>query len=91
LQESLKNLETALKYVFCPDEDIDKEIVKMFYGFKMPSEMIKDKSLYEPNYNSVVQQLKSLGGQKRSKYADPEIDKQHYVFIMKELNLLRKP
>src|SRR5882724_4529548 len=75
LKESLQNLETTLKNVFYPDEGIDEEIVKILYRYNMPSEIVKDKSLYEINYNRVVQQLKSLGGQKRSKYADSEIDK----------------
>jgi len=73
-KESLQNLETTFKNVFYPDEGIDEEIVKKFYRFNMPSEIVKDESLYEINYNRVVQQLKSLGGQKKSKYAGPEID-----------------
>ena len=75
LQESLKNLETTFKNVFYPDEGIDEEIVKNYYGFKMPSEILKDKNLFKPSHDRVVQTLKSLGGQKKSKYADPEIDK----------------
>jgi len=75
LKESLQNLETTLKNVFYPDEGIDEEIVKVLYRYNMPSEIAKDESLYEINYSRVVQQLKSLGGQKKSKYADPEIDK----------------
>ena len=75
LKESLQNLETTLKNVFYPDEGIDEEIVKVLYRYNMPSEIVKDENLYEINYNRVVQQLKSLGGQKKSKYADPEIDK----------------
>jgi hypothetical protein len=71
LQEILKDLETALKNVFYPDEGIDEGIVKNYYGLKMPSEILKDKSLYDSNHDRVVQILKSLGGQKRSKYTDP--------------------
>jgi hypothetical protein len=74
LKDSLKNLETTLKKFFHSDEGIDKEIVKILYRFNMPSEIVKDKNLYDSNYNRVVQTLKSLGGQKRSKFADPEID-----------------
>ena len=74
LKESLQNLETTFKNVFYPDQGIDEEIVKKFYRFDMPSEILKDESLFEQNNNRVVQQLKSLGGQKRGKYADPEID-----------------
>jgi hypothetical protein len=74
IKESLKNLEMTLKDVYYPDKDIDEEIVKELNRYNMPSEIVKDPSLYERNYNRVVQQLKSLGGQKRSKYADPEID-----------------
>jgi hypothetical protein len=73
-KESLQNLETTLKKVFYPDEGIDEEIVKILYRFNMPSEIVKDKNLYDSNYNRVVQTLKSLGGQKKSKYADPEIN-----------------
>jgi hypothetical protein len=40
----------------------------------MPSEIVKDESLYELNYNKVVQQLKLLSGQKKSKNAVSEID-----------------
>jgi hypothetical protein len=40
----------------------------------MPSEIVKDESLYELNSNKVLQQLKSLGGQKKSKNAVSEID-----------------
>ena len=39
----------------------------------MPSEILEDKGLYEPNSIKVMRTLKSLGGQKRSKYADPEL------------------
>jgi hypothetical protein len=31
--------------------------------------------LYEPNHDKVVRILRSLGGQNRGKYAEPEIDK----------------
>jgi len=74
LKDSFKNLETTLKKVFYPDEGIDEEIVKILYRFNMPNEIVKDKNLYDSNYNRVVQTLKSLGGQKKSKYADPEIN-----------------
>ncbi len=52
-KESLQNLEATLKKVFYPDEDIDEEIVKNLYRFNMPSEIVKDESLYELNYNRV--------------------------------------
>jgi hypothetical protein len=74
-KESLQSLETTLKHVFYPDEGIDEEIVKKLYRFNMPSEIVKDETLYEPNHNRVVRILRSLGGQKKGKYADPEIDK----------------
>jgi hypothetical protein len=74
-KESIHNLQTTFKNVFYPDEGIDEEIVKKLYRFNMPSEIVKDESLYEPNHNRVVRILRSLGGQKRGKYADPEIDK----------------
>ena len=92
LKESLQNLETILKKIFYPDEGIDEEIVKTLYRYNMPSEIVNDENLFDSNYNRVVQQLKSLGGQKRSKYADPEIDKhiKAISFYNKELNLLRK-
>jgi hypothetical protein len=91
-KESLQNLETTLKKVFYPDEGIDEEIVKKFYRFNMPSEIVKDESLYEINYNRVVQQLKSLGGQKKSKYADPEIDKhiKALSFYNERIKLIKK-
>jgi hypothetical protein len=73
-KESLQNLETTLK-LFYPDEGIDEEIVKKLYRFNMPSEIVKDESLYDSNHDKVVRILRSLGGQKRSKYAEPEIDK----------------
>jgi hypothetical protein len=41
----------------------------------MPSEIVKDKNLYDLNHDRVVRILRSLGGQKRGKYAEPEIDK----------------
>ncbi len=75
LQESLMNLETTLKHVFYPDKGIDEEIVKKFYRFNIPSEIVKDKNLYELNRDRVVRILRSLGGQKKGKYAEPEIDK----------------
>ena len=59
--------------IFYPDEGIDKEIVKDIYRFNMPSEILKDYSLYEQNYNRVVSTLKSLGAQKKGKHAVPEI------------------
>jgi hypothetical protein len=74
-KESMQNLETTFKNVFYPDEGIDEEIVKNYYRFNMPSEIVKDMSLYERNYNRVVHQLKSLGGRKRSKFAGPDMDK----------------
>ena len=74
-KESLQSLQTTFKNVFYPDEGIDEGIVKNYYKFNMPSEIVKDKSLYEPNYKRVVQQLKSLGGRKKSKDAGPDIDK----------------
>src|SRR5208282_836379 len=91
-KESLQNLETTFKNVFYPDEGIDEEIVKKFYRFNMPSEIVKDESLYEINYNRVVQQLKSLGGQKKSKYADPEIDKhiKALSFYNERIKLIKK-
>ncbi|CAM6031786.1 unnamed protein product, partial [Sphagnum compactum] len=64
-KESMQNLETTFKNVFYPDEGIDEEIVRKLYKFKMPSEILKDKSLYEPNHDRVVRILRSLGGQKR--------------------------
>jgi hypothetical protein len=54
LKDSLKNLETTLKNVFYPDEGIDEEIVKILYRFNMPSEIVKDKNLYDSNYNRVA-------------------------------------
>jgi len=74
-KESLQSLQTTFKNVFYPDEGIDEGIVKNYYKFNMPSEILKDKSLYEPNNKRVVQQLKSLGGRKKSKDAGPDIDK----------------
>ena len=74
-KESLQSLQTTFKNVFYPDEGIDEGIVKNYYKFNMPSEIVKDKSLYEPNYKRVVQQLKSLGGRKKSKDAGSDIDK----------------
>ena len=64
-KESLQSLQTTFKNVFYPDEGIDEGIVKNYYKFNMPSEILKDKSLYEPNNKRVVQQLKSLGGRKK--------------------------
>jgi hypothetical protein len=92
LQESLKNLETTLKKVFYLDEGIDGKIVKKLYRFNMPNEIVKDESLYEQNYNRVVQQLKSLGGQKKSKYADPEIDEhiKGSSFYNERIKLIKK-
>jgi gas vesicle protein len=74
-KESLQSLQTTFKNVFYPDEGIDEEIVRKLYKFKMPSEIVKDKNLYEPNHDRVVRILRSLGGQKRGKYPEPEIDK----------------
>jgi hypothetical protein len=74
-KESLQSLQTTFKNVFYPDEGIDEEIVRKSYKFKMPSEIVKDKNLYEPNHDRVVRILRSLGGQKRGKYPEPEIDK----------------
>lgn len=71
-KESSKSLKETLK-VFYPDEGIDKEIVKVLHRFKMPSEILEDRSLFEENYNRVVKTLKSLGGQKKGKLADPLI------------------
>jgi hypothetical protein len=73
-KESLKSLETSFKKTYYPDKDIDEEIVKKKYGFNMPSEIVNDVSLYKPNHVRVVQKLKSLGGQKKSKYAELDID-----------------
>jgi hypothetical protein len=58
LPESFKNLETTLKNVFYPGEGIDEEIVKKLYRVNMPSEIVKDKSLYDSNHNRVVQILR---------------------------------
>ena len=74
-KESLQSLQTTFKNVFYPDEGIDEEIVKKLYKFNMPSEIVKDKNLYDLNHDRVVRILRSLGGQKRGKYAEPEIDK----------------
>jgi hypothetical protein len=63
-KESLQSPQTTLKHVFYPDEGIDEEIVKKLYRFNMPSEIVKDKNLYEPNHDKVVRILRSLGGQK---------------------------
>ncbi len=52
-KESLQNLETTFKNVFYPDEGIDEEIFKKLYRFNMPSEIVKDKNLYEPNHESL--------------------------------------
>jgi hypothetical protein len=92
LKASLKNLETTLKKVFYPHKGIDEEIVKILYRFNMPSEIVKDKSLYDSNYNRVVQTLKSLRGQKRSKYADPEIDNwiKALSFYNERIKLIKK-
>ncbi len=40
----------------------------------MPSEILEDTSLYEPNSIRVVRTLKSLGAQERGKYAHPQLD-----------------
>jgi hypothetical protein len=48
----------------------------------MPSEIIENNSLYDSNHDRVVQTLKSLGGQKKGKYANPEI-----VELIKALSL----
>jgi hypothetical protein len=53
LKECLKNLETTFKNVFYPDEGIDEEIVKKLYRFNMPSEIVKDKNLYDSNHDRV--------------------------------------
>ncbi len=53
MKESLHNLETTLKHVFCPDEGIDEGIVKKLYRFNMPSEIVKDKNLYDSNHDRV--------------------------------------
>jgi gas vesicle protein len=91
-KESIQNLETTFKNVFYPDEGIDEEIVKNYYRFNMPSEIVKDKNLYEPNYKRVVQQLKSLGGRKKSKDAGSDIDKdiEALSFYNERIKLIKK-
>ena len=91
-KESLQSLQTTFKKVFYPDEGIDEEIVKNYYRFNMPSEIVKDKNLYEPNYKRVVQQLKSLGGRKKSKDAGSDIDKdiEALSFYNERIKLIKK-
>jgi hypothetical protein len=60
--------------VFYPDEGINENIVKKIYRFNTPSEIIKNQNLYGENHARVVTTLRSLGAQKRGKYANPEID-----------------
>src|SRR6266480_1997725 len=91
-KESLQSVQTTFKNVFYPDEGIDEGIVKNYYKFNMPSEILKDKSLYEPNNKRVVQQLKSLGGRKKSKDAGPDIDKdiEALSFYNERIKLIKK-
>ena len=76
-KESLKesSKESPQNVIFYPDQGIDKEIVKDIYRFPMPSEILKDPTLYEQSQVRVVSTLKSLGAQNKGKYADrAEID-----------------
>ena len=50
----------------------------------MPSEILKDPTLYEQSHSNVVSKLKSLGAQSKGKYADPEID--NYIKALRTYN-----